>query len=121
MTLEELRAAYEEANRHFSDLVPSTTEQIAHKLIAALEQRVQEVERERDAKLQQAEQALAAAREEIERMKVCGNCGHMMTHELWYQCGTVPDVGEAYEVPCAPPLNCHFAPSRWTPTPEAPE
>ena len=56
---------------------------------------------------------IAALEERIERLKVCGNCGHMVTHELWYQCGTVPDIGEAYEVPCAPPLNCHFTPSRW--------
>ena len=37
MNLNELRAAYQEADRVFSDLVPSTTEQIASKLIVALE------------------------------------------------------------------------------------
>lgn len=37
MDLDELRAAYQEADKMFSDLVPSTTEQIAAKLIVALE------------------------------------------------------------------------------------
>ena len=37
MNLNELRAAYREADRMFSDLVPSTTEQISAKLIVALE------------------------------------------------------------------------------------
>jgi hypothetical protein len=47
------------------------------------EQRVQEVERERDAKLQQAEQALAAAREECERLTWCAN--ELMRHGRDYQ------------------------------------
>jgi hypothetical protein len=79
-------------------------------------------------------QALAAAREEIDRMKVCGNCRHCEAHGLfcveatllgydgardegwpnWYKDGS-------FNVHVLLGDPCHFTPSRWTPTTEAPE
>jgi hypothetical protein len=59
-------------------------------LIAALEQRVQKVERERDAKLQQAEQALAAVERERDRLR-----GAILTH-VASAIGDPLETGQAY-------------------------
>lgn len=87
-----------------------------------------------DRRLEQAEQTLAAAREEAERLKVCGNCRHCEAHGLfcveatllgydgardegwpnWYKDGS-------FNVHVLLGDPCHFTPSRWTLTTEAPE
>lgn len=79
-------------------------------------------------------QALAAALDEADRLKVCGNCRHCEAHGLfcveatllgydgardegwpnWYKDGS-------FNVHVLLGDPCHFTPSRWTPTTEAPE
>jgi hypothetical protein len=51
--------------------------------------------------------ALKQAREEAEGLKCCGNCGHMLTFDGYYECDLSPDVA------CNTYLNCQLPESRW--------
>lgn len=76
-----------------------------------------------------AEQALAAAREEIERMKVCCLCSRLTGNWVFMCCAEMMEENSAEnpdEWPHSSTVvklddHCHFIPSRWTPTTEAPE
>ena len=85
--------------------------------------RQRELRRELAAALRERDQALAAAREEIERMKVCCLCSRLTGNWVFMCCAEMMEENSAEnpdEWPHSSTVvklddHCHFTPSRWTP------